>query len=517
MAAPPKKRSELHEQAQIQAYGKTMVYRFAMLMKTVRIHSVGNSALQYSIKLLVDAMQDIFVRIGDYRMKGDNDSVFINEMRIKPEVLMYDAVVNLLAELQARGVGGMAVTGTINQMQCRTMMQLLMDNPTFHEDDEGAEILNGLLEAQGIYQLRFLKAQSLVTQDEQAGRGGPGGEGDGEGQGPGEAGPESSIYRSIQAYVNLLVIWKTYLTIDGDRVPDLIRRRLLQAVQQGVDTMFEYPMTFLSLAAFRRPSEHRVVHSVNVAVLAMGIGQRMELGRKTLMNLAMSALYADSGARRFPDDVRFGPMMESKQERDAWARHPLDSVKEILQTPALTRAQRDRIMVAYEHHLGHDGSGFPRRIEGKGLHLFSEIVALADRFCELTSDRATESAICPSKALEQMSVLEDERYDSRLLRVFVHMMTPFPVGTLVELSTGELAVVYRHHADPDLKFKPLVRVVRTAEGERIRPVLFNLAEAAVGYTAPTIVGSLPPNTMQVLPSELLFGNGPPRRGEVQPE
>jgi hypothetical protein len=218
-----------------------------------------------------------------------------------------------------------------------------------------------------------------------------------------------------------------------------------------------------------------------------------------------------------PGELRFKAVENDREQAEILRGHPLESVKEILQTPALTRAQRDRILVAYEHHIGRDGSGFPRALPGKGLHLFTCIVSLADRFDELTTEHPSEMSICPSKALELMAMIEERRFDPRLLRVFIHMMTPFPVGTLVELTTGELAVVYRHQPEPDLRFQPLVKIVKDTRGNLIAPILFNLAEMNEDRTEYLcgIVGSLPPDTLGTHPATLVFSSGPPRAGAVE--
>ena len=447
----------LLEEARVHGLGKDLVSRLAMLFKTVRIHSVHNSALQYSVKIFVEAANTLFKHLGDYTIRGDVDSVFINDIRIRPEAILWDNIVNLLRELANRGVGGIQFNGTMFPVAVRKLLQVLLDND--HLDlDEGSKILNEALRTQGINTVTFLPRMSLVT----------------------DAAPiveeeVAKAYRSIRAYTELLVTWKAYLAIDEDEVPDIIRGRLLTAVQAAVDMLHDDPDWFLSAACFRRPEQYQTVHAVNTALLSMVVGYRIELSRKALMNLGMAALYASAGFRRFGVSSDMTVQPGSSAEARGLETYPLNSIKEILQTPALTRAQRDRILVAYEHRIGDDGTGFPPKIRGKPKHLFSSIVTVCSRFDELTSTSQGRKAVSPSEAIE---VLTEEAvgFDPRLLAVFVHMLGPFPIGTVVELSTGEMAVVFRHNPDRRFYTRPLVKIVLDSEGRAVPPALFDLTD-----------------------------------------
>lgn len=447
----------LMEEARVHGLGKDLVSRLAMLFKTVRIHSVHNSALQYSVKIFIESANTLFRHLGDYTLRGDVDSVFINDVRIRPEAILWDNIVNLLRELANRGVGGIQFNGTMFPVTVRKLLQVLLDND--HLDlDEGSRLLNDALRTHGVNTVTFLPRMSLIT----------------------DAAPiveeeVAKAQRSIRAYTELLVTWKAYLAITEDAVPDIIRGRLLTAVQAAVDMLHDDPDWFLSATCFRSAEDFQAVHAVNVAFLSMAVGFRIELSRKALMNLGMAAMYASSGYRRFGVSLDMGVEPGSQAERRGLESYPLNSVKEILQTPALTRAQRDRLLVAYEHQIGEDGSGFPPKIRGKPKHLFSSIVSLCARFDELTSTHKRSAAVSPSEAIEVLTK-EAARFDSRLLAVFVHMLGPFPIGTVVELSTEEMAVVFRHSPDRRFYTRPLVKIVRSSEGKPVAPALFDLTD-----------------------------------------
>jgi len=463
----------IEEEAKVHSLGKDLVSRFAMLFKTVRIHSVQNSALQYSVKIFTQAANDLYSHLGDFVMKGDVDSVFINDLRIRPEAILWDNIVHLLQQLDRRGVGGINFIAPTNPVEVRKLLKALLDHPVL-DPQTGANELNIVLRGQGIEAVSLLPKMTLVM----------------------DAQPivEEEVARALQSmrvYTELIVTWKAYLSIADARVPDIILGRLLTAVQAAVDLLHDDPDWFLSATLYRDEAIYSVVHAVNTALLTMALGFRIELSRKMLMNLGMAALYAESGRRR----------LGSKRESAI----PYESVKEILKTPALTRAQRDRILVAFEHRLGIDEDGGPEAIRGKPRHLFSGMAALASRYDELTSTVEESPAMSPSQALETLTD-EATDFDPRLLAVFAHTLGPFPIGTLVELTTGEVAVVFRLNPDPRFRARPLVKIVRSGAGNLVPPTLFDLTEDddEGGYLA-GIRHALPPDEVPgVVPVQVVF-------------
>lgn len=449
--------ASLMEEAAVHALGKDLVSRMAMLLKTVKIHSVNNSALQYSVKIFMNATNSLYSHLGDFTLRGDIDSVFIDDIRIRAEPILWDNIVQLLKELGKRQVGGMTFTGPLTPPQVRSLLGVILDHPDLLPS-EGATVLNEALAAKGVGHVRFLSRLALVTETPQI-----------------ITEEEAKAKQSVRVYAELLATTHAYHSVVGPAVPEIVRGRLLAAVQSAVDLMHDAPEWIMSAATFRDPLEYQAVHSVNMCLLSLALGHRIELGRKGLLNLGLAALYADAGMRRMGIDAEGKPPPGSTE---SVGRHSLHSVKEVLQTPALTRAQRDRILVAYEHHTGVDGSGWPRRIAGKPKHLFAMIVSLADRYDELTSDRPDGYAMSTSEALEVLT-REASFHDSRLLSIFFHLLGPFPIGSVVELSTGEIGVVFRQSTDARFRHRPVVKLAKDVNGVAVEPVIFDLTACDV--------------------------------------
>lgn len=478
---------DLLQQAEVQALGNNLVSRLAMLFKTVRIHSVQNEALRYSVKILVEAANSLFTRLGDYTLRGDIDSIFVNDYRIRPDVLLWDNIVHLLRELSSRGVGGINFTGPLTPVDVRSLIQTILDNPSLDLVD-GAQLLSERLSAAGVGHVSFLKRMSLVTGAQAIAK------------------KETAMsFAAIRTYTELLVTWKAYLDIPDEVVPDVIRARLLTAIQNCVDMEHDEPDWFLSTASFRRPDLHLTVRAVNAAVFAIGLGARLDFTRKTLMNLGMATMYASSGLRNFGVSQQFKVTTGSRAQRVGVETYPLNSVKEILQTTALTRGQRDRILVAYEHRMNRDGTGYPRRTSVKSKHLFSEIVTLVARYVDLSSDFGENKALSATAALEQLNA-EEAHFDPRLLRVFIRMVGPYPIGSVVQLNTGAIAVVFRQSKEPKLCRHPIVKIVRDRVGLAVNPTVTDLAQTdEQGNFLVGIVRPIPAALIEGLqPAQIVF-------------
>ena len=258
--------ASLMEEARVHALGKDLVSRLAMLLKTVRIHSAHNQALRYSVKIFVQSANSLAQHLGDFTLRGDADSVFINEIRIRPEPIVWENIVQLMAELNRRGAGGLNFNGAILPATARRLLEVLMEYEEL-DASEGAQTLNAALHSSGITTVSFLPRLTLVT------------------EAPAFAEQEiARATRAIQIYTELLVTWQAYLAIQDPHVPDVIRGRLLTAVQASVDMLHEDPEWFISAACFRKPEGYQAVHAVNTAILSMALGYFMDLKRK-LMDL----------------------------------------------------------------------------------------------------------------------------------------------------------------------------------------------------------------------------------------
>jgi HD-GYP domain-containing protein (c-di-GMP phosphodiesterase class II) len=136
------------------------------------------------------------------------------------------------------------------------------------------------------------------------------------------------------------------------------------------------------------------------------------------------------------------------------------------ETPALAP------VVAFEHHLKQDLSGYPENIGSRKLNLCTMVVSVVDVFDALRSNRAYRAGLATDRIKHIMGQQMGTAFNQALLRRFVNLMGLFPIGTLVKLNTEELAVVTQTH--PDDPFRPQVKLITDGKGEKLElPLLTN--------------------------------------------
>jgi hypothetical protein len=128
------------------------------------------------------------------------------------------------------------------------------------------------------------------------------------------------------------------------------------------------------------------------------------------------------------------------------------------------------MVVAYEHHMKTDQTGYPRPIRKRDMSIFSKVVAVADGFDAATSRRAYQTdPLSPAAVLQEMRDNPRRGMDPVVVKAFINLLGVYPVGTLVVLDTFELAIVHQANPIAELISRPIVRIVSDVRGNVIYP------------------------------------------------
>jgi len=205
---------------------------------------------------------------------------------------------------------------------------------------------------------------------------------------------------------------------------------------------------------------------VNVCVYGITIGVRLGLDRTQLSELGFACLFHDIGKVKLPLELINKPDEYNELDWRQMRQHPVLGAKTLLSMRRLyDRGLARAISVAFEHHLGLDGSGYPKVVKMRKPDLFSRICSIADSFDAMTSGRVyIKKPMGPDEVLRKMVMRAGTGYDTFLLKLFINAIGVFPIGTLLLLDTKELGVVYRNN--PDDLLRPKVRVFADENGEK---------------------------------------------------
>ncbi len=260
---------------------------------------------------------------------------------------------------------------------------------------------------------------------------------------------------AMRSYLRGLRAFKAVLRCDGLEDRKTLRRAR-RAVQGIVDRFMEDETAVLALAQIQGHDRKLFRHSLNVCIHALLIGQRLGLSRRQLGELGLAALFHDLG----------------KTADEATEQHPARGALMILKESSTHEGMLKAAIAAYEHHAG---AGLPTLEHAP--HLVSRIVAIADCYEALTRRETEDDAEprAPHEALNLMQRRAGTLFDPVLLKVFVNALGLYPVGALVQLSTGEVAIVAEGPRGdrPDL---PQVKILLTATGRLEAEQAIDLAE-----------------------------------------
>jgi HD-GYP domain-containing protein (c-di-GMP phosphodiesterase class II) len=219
------------------------------------------------------------------------------------------------------------------------------------------------------------------------------------------------------------------------------------------------------LIPLRGMDEYTFVHALHTCVLACELGRRIGLSRVEQEELGVSTLLHDVGKVFVPLGILRKPGALDAAEFAAMKRHPVDGAVVLARETRLPQASA---VVAFEHHMHLDRSGYPEVTGPRQLHLYSMMTNITDVYDALTTTRPYRPAMSPHRALHLMRNEMVSHFEPRLLRHFMEALGPYPWGTLLKLSDGRLAVVSRRNV-ADM-WNPYVRCV-LGEGSAGRPRL----------------------------------------------
>ena len=243
-------------------------------------------------------------------------------------------------------------------------------------------------------------------------------------------------------------------------------------------------LTLTQLEQMMRLDTDLLAHAVDVCIVSLIVGRAQGLDDDALEQLGMGALLHDIGETRLPQNLLHKPGRLREQDLALLRLHPrigLAILSSAGPLPSIARA------VIAEHHERLDGSGYPDGLKGSRIALPSQIVGLVDNYDAMASNRGGRPPLSPDQSVRQLFQLGlKHQYDRTLVELLIQCLGVYPFGSLVELSTGERAVVYA--VNPSERLRPCVKLIADSHGHPYpEPRLVDLAEARTGEPARTIL------------------------------
>ncbi|QSI78858.1 HD-GYP domain-containing protein [Niveibacterium microcysteis] len=286
--------------------------------------------------------------------------------------------------------------------------------------------------------------------------------------------------------------------VERQAPPDLGRAR--EVVQDMMHSVTRHPDALLWLTRLKRTDRYTYDHALDCSTYMMVFARHLGLPQDRIAMLGMAGMLLDIGkltlsARLLAKTTALTPL-----EYDLFKTH-VESAMKILRADA--SIDPALVEVVALHHERIDGSGYPRGLSGEAIGVFGEMAGIVDSFCAMTRHRSWRPAVSSQQGLEALIGLRDERFSAGLIDQFVQCIGIYPAGTLVELNSGEVAVVVAQNRIRRLKPRVMVLLASDRTPNANPHTLDLLYDPAVPGREETyrIVRSLPERAFGIDPAQ----------------
>ena len=400
---------------------------FFSLLQAIKIHDDNN-------RLVVDGIRKFNENLArcleedSLTIKASKGFFFFEDEKLPYTRKTKNLIDNMVHFFEARNLEGLSFYSDSKQASSRDILLLMRGLDTAGHEEDPIAWLTDILDINSLTWVEIIQKPKTEVEEEEAGA------------------EEDEIEhmrreRAKKDYTYVLASLQEVAkkVSEGKRVGI---RKTVRVVQDIVAHIVEDDELYSAISTLRIFDDYTFTHSVNVAILSMCIGKQVNFSRRTLERLGICALFHDLGKIEVPHEILNKPGKLDDTEFKLLQEHSLNSARLIVKL----RASRDRkakiLLPPFEHHLKYNLSGYPFANWKRPLTLFGRIIAIADVYDAITSERVyRKSAMSPDRALGLMLEGAGRDFDPILIKVFINMLGVYPVGTLLKLDTGDLALV----------------------------------------------------------------------------
>ena len=430
---------------QMAMLGFQLLTQLNTLIKTSRIHGRTNAALDRPVETMLTLIQTL-THDRPVTLRLQNDFLFLGESHLKVSPQQMLVLSSVIDAMNTWRIGGLTFAGSTSSNDLREFAALFASlDPTAKSIDDFRHELDAL----NVTTIKIENPRALaLTEDSSA-----------------EMAPKlrrKARMKTAYAKVSDAV---GHLTQSAREGGTLSFKHAKRAIQNIVDLMMQDEPAMLGFTTLRCHDQYTQKHSVNVALLSVALANRVGYPKPELADLGLAALFHDMGKSAIPLDVLNKPGEFTDEEWRAMRNHPTEGVLSLAKLRGITNLPARMATASFEHHMNLDFSGYPKLKTPWNLSLTGRILMIADCYDAMTSSRVyRREPMSPSKVLNMMFQKSGKSFDPTLMKLFITCVGIIPIGSLVELTSEEFAVVLKPAANASDSERPLVKVIADAQG-----------------------------------------------------
>lgn len=360
-------------------------------------------------------------------------TIFENEFYFEGELLILEAASfqELSKILQERGIQSLTFCREVTSKEILEFVKISCQDPTFFKEESLFERLEKL-GVRGIYGglIAALPVTDSLTDGAES-----------------KQSPKDVYASAVETIKEAMNVCKSGKAINI--------RQVRNVVSSLIDFARSDEPALLILTAIKNYDEYTYYHSVNVCILSLGMGMRLGFSEKSLNLLGCSALLHDVGKILVPTEILNKPQGLNEEEKEILKKHATRGAQILASLP---HPYEYSAITALEHHKRYDNIKSLSYDDSRRTHVFSRIVQIADVYDASASRRSYKKPWLPSQSVHYLLMKSGSLFDPVLARIFTELVGLYPIGSLVEMNTRELALVVDLNSQ-DIR-RPKVKIIR---------------------------------------------------------
>jgi len=427
--------------------GRGLLLSLYAALRSLKLYPLENTTVQKALDDLLASGEQLLGTDDDVEIRASGDFLFVNDTRLRLELDNYASFSQVLGLLRTFEVGTLRIVRGVERREWQALLSVFLSLGTRDVAGSRFEELVARLQRADV---RHIELEPLTAVEE----------------------PEDSAEaREVakRTYAQGVAVTKDVVnSVRMGRTANL--KKVKRAVQLVVDQVLNNETSIVGLTTIRDYDEYTFTHSVNVCIFSVALGKKLGFGKLQLYDLGLAALLHDIGKARISLDILNKTTGLDNEEWQVMTRHPWFGTLTLFSSRRYEETPYRAILVAHEHHMKTDLTGYPKPIRPRKLGLYSRLVAVADGFDAATTRRSYQTVpIQPDAVLKEMWENPNRGYDRVLVKALINLIGIYPVGTCVILDTLEVAIVAGSNPDPSILNRPVVRIAIDTNGAVLPP------------------------------------------------
>jgi len=231
-----------------------------------------------------------------------------------------------------------------------------------------------------------------------------------------------------------------------------------------VDSIFRNPDTLTLLSNIKEANEDLETHSINCCILSLTFARHLGFDKAKTIELGITALLHDIGETQIPNDILNRRGNLSAEEQKILQSHTIIGASMLSEVKGIPHSA---ISVAQHHHERANETGYPDKLSLDNIGLFTKIISVIDVYDTLTTGTGSQPPLSCSDALKHMYDWRNDLFDPAVVEQFIQCLGIYPIGSTVELNTGDMGVVIS--IPEKSRLSPSVMLIKNAKGQTYLP------------------------------------------------